>query len=84
MKLSVKALALSSGIFWGLCLLLGTLLAVYTGYLNDVVSVFEGIYPYYSVTLMGAVVGFVWGFIDGFIVGLIFGWLYNKFAPSGV
>ena len=84
MKLSVKALALSSGIFWGLCVLLFTLLAVYTGYLKEVAVFFEGIYPYYSVSLVGAFAGLVWGFVDGFIVGLIFGWLYNRFAPSGV
>ncbi|MBD3156255.1 hypothetical protein GF369_00345 [Candidatus Peregrinibacteria bacterium] len=84
MKLSVKALALSSGIFWGLCLFLCTLLAVYTGYLQEVAQLFEGIYPYYAVTMTGSVIGLVWGFVDGFIVGLIFGWLYNRFAPSGV
>jgi hypothetical protein len=84
MKLSVKALALSSGIFWGLCLFLCTLLAVYNGYLYEVAHFFEGIYPYYTITFMGSVIGLVWGFVDGFIVGLIFGWLYNRFAPSGV
>ncbi len=84
MKLSVKALALSFGIFWGLCIFLFTLLAVYTGYLYEFTSLFEGIYPYYTVTMMGSVIGLVWGFVDGFIVGLILGWLYNRFAPSGV
>lgn len=84
MKLSVKALALSLGIFWGLCMLLSTLLAVYTGYLKDVVVLMEGIYPYYSVSVVGSIAGFIWGFIDGFIVGLVLGWLYNRFAPSGV
>jgi len=84
MKISVKALALSMGIFWGFCLLISTLLAVYTGYLKETVSMMEGIYPYYSVTPMGSIAGLVWGFVDGFMVGLIFGWLYNRFAPSGV
>lgn len=84
MKLSVKALALSMGIFWGLFLFLSTLLAVHTGYLKEMVTLVEGIYPYYSVTLIGSVAGLVWGFVDGFIAGLIFGWIYNRFAPNGV
>lgn len=84
MKLSVKALALSLGILWSLCLFVCTLLAVYTGYLSEMVSFFEGVYPYYSVTLVGSIAGLVWGFVDGFIGGLVFGWLYNKFAPSGM
>ncbi len=84
MKISVKALALSIGIFWGLCLFISTLLAVYTGYLKETVSFIEGIYPYYSVTPIGSIAGLAWGFVDGFIVGLIIGWLYNRFAPSGV
>ena len=82
MKLSVKALALSMGVFWGLCLFVSTLLAVYTGYLKEMVTFFEGIYPYYSVSLVGSIAGLICGFLDGFLGGLIFGWLYNKFVPN--
>jgi len=84
MKLSVKALALSMGIVWGLCMLFSTLIAVYTGYMKEVLMLIEGIYPYYSITLVGSLAGFVWGFVDAFFAGLVFGWVYNRFAPSGV
>jgi len=84
MKLSVKALALSFGIFWGFSLFLLTVLSVYTGYLQEVLTFIEGIYPYYSITLVGSVAGLVWGFFDGFVCGLVVGWIYNGFAPSGV
>jgi hypothetical protein len=82
MKLSVKALGLSLGIFWGVVLCATTLLAVYTGYLTNFAEMMADVYPYYEVTLLGSVAGLVWGFIDGLIAGLIFGWLYNLFAPG--
>jgi len=84
MKISVKALALSLGIVWGFCLFFSTLLAVYTGYMKEILTLVEAVYPYYSISFVGSVAGLVWGFVDGFIAGLIFGWVYNRFAPSGV
>ena len=82
MKISVKALALSFGIVWGLCLLALTLVAVYTGYAKHLVDLLVGVYPYYSVTAVGSIAGLIWGFVDGFICGLILGWVYNLFAPG--
>lgn len=82
MKLSPKAFALACGIFWGICIAISTLLAVYTGYLSQLVNLLVGVYPYYEVTLLGSLVGLVWGFVDGLIVGIIFAWIYNLFAPG--
>jgi hypothetical protein len=59
-----------------------TLLALYTGYLSHISELLVGVYPYYEVSLMGAVAGLVWGFVDGFICGLITAWVYNLFAPG--
>ncbi|MBN1494759.1 bacteriophage holin [Candidatus Peregrinibacteria bacterium] len=84
MKLSPKALGLTIGILFGICLGGGTLLAVYTGYLQQFMELFVGIYPYYTVSLYGAVAGLIWGFIDGFLSGIIFAWIYNVFAPGSV
>lgn len=83
MKISVKALALSLGICWGLALFAVTLVAVFSGgYLQPFADFFVGIYPYYTVTAVGSIVGLIWGFVDGFIGGLILGWVYNLFAPG--
>lgn len=82
MKLSPKALGLTLGIFYGLCIFISTLLAVYTGYLTHLTELLIGVYPYYELTLQGAVAGLVWGFVDGMIGGLIVAWIYNAFAPG--
>jgi hypothetical protein len=82
MKLSVKALGLSLGIFWGVCLFIATLLAVYTGFLSNLVELLVGVYPYYEVTVVGSFAGLIFGFLDALIAGIIFAWLYNLFAPK--
>jgi len=84
MKLSPKALGLSFGIIYGIALCAATLLTVYTGYLKNIADLFVGVYPYYEVSIYGAIAGLIWGFIDGLIAGLIFGWIYNIFAPGSV
>ena len=79
-KFSVKALATSAGLIWGVLVFLTTILSIYTGYASEMLDVVSGIYPGYSITWGGAVIGFVYGFIDLFICFVIFGWLYNKMA----
>ncbi len=82
MKLSAKALGLSLGIMFGLCVFITTILAVYTGYLKNWADLLVGVYPYYELSLLGSFVGLVCGFLDGFIGGVVFAWIYNVFAPG--
>ena len=82
MKLSPKALGLTCGIFWGFFLLVVTLSAVYTGYLQQFADLMVGVYPYYAITWQGSIAGLIWGFIEGFICGVVFAWIYNYFAPG--
>ena len=83
MKLSLKGFALACGIFWGVCILTTTLLAVYAnGYGVELLALPAAFYPWYEVTLAGAFIGFVWAFIDGAIGGLVFAWLYNLLAKK--
>lgn len=82
MKISPKALGLTLGIMYGLCLGAMTLFSVYFDWLTPLTALVVGVYPYYEVTLIGALIGAIWGFVDGFIGGLIFGWIYNFFAPG--
>jgi hypothetical protein len=80
MKLNVKALALTSGILWGLTIFLATLWLIVFGYSGQFIRVLDHFYIGYSFSVAGAFIGLVWGFVDGLICGAIFGWLYNKLA----
>lgn len=80
MKLSVKALALTSGILWGASVCLATLWLLMMGYDGRLISQLDHFYLGYTFSAVGAFVGLVWGFVDGAVCGAIFAWLYNKLA----
>lgn len=82
MKLSVKGLALSFGVLWGLCIFIMTLVALYFNGYGQVFldSTAGAFYPYYDTSLQGAFIGLVAGFVDGVIGGALVAWLYNKFS----
>lgn len=80
MRLNLKALALSCGILWALCLFLVTLISLVTGYADALLEVVASIYPGYSVSAVGLILGLIYGFVDGAIAALIFGWVYNLFV----
>ena len=80
MRLNLKALALSCGILWALCLFLVTLISLGTGYADALLEVVASIYPGYSVSALGLILGLIYGFVDGAIAALIFGWVYNLFV----
>lgn len=79
MKLNAHKVGLTLGLLWGLFLAILTILAVAfppygKAFLDGIVSV----YPGYSVTWTGAIVGLIYGFIDFYIGGVVFVWLYNR------
>ena len=74
-----KAFGLACGILWGVIVLIMTLIASFTAYGAGFLVLLESIYPYYVISIPGAIIGLIYGFIDGFIGGAIFAWLYNKF-----
>lgn len=76
--MKVKRLALTFGIVWGATLFLTTLLNLYTGYGADFLNIWVGIYPGFTVTLLGSVVGFVYGFLDMFVGVYIVVWVYRQ------
>jgi len=80
MRLNLKALALSCGILWALCLFLVTLISLGTGYADALLEVVASIYPGYSVSALGLILGLIYAFVDGAIAALIFGWVYNLFV----
>jgi TRAP-type mannitol/chloroaromatic compound transport system permease large subunit len=83
MKLSVKGLALASGIVWGWAML-GTGLAnlIWAGYGQQFLQTMSSVYPGYHATrsIAEVIVGTLYGAVDGLIAGAVFAWLYNQFA----
>lgn len=77
MKLNVRALALTSGIIWGIGLFLVTWwIIIFEGASGDL-TFLGRIYRGYEISAIGSIIGLIWGFVDGLIGGAIFAWLYN-------
>ena len=80
MKLNVKALAVTAGLFWVFLILFVTwwiiLLDGATGETTCLGLVYRG----YCISPLGSLIGLLWGLVDGAIGGAIFGWLYNRFV----
>ena len=81
-KLNIKAFALTCGILWAAFLFLLTWWLIILEGANAASTFFMRMYPGYSMSLLGSLIGLVWGFVDGLICGFIFAWLYNKLAKA--
>jgi len=80
MKLSVPALALTSGVFWSAAILFVALANLaWPGYGRAFLDLAASIYPgYHPGPGAGPVVtGTLYGLVDGGVGGAVFGWLYN-------
>lgn len=82
MKLKVSAFALAFGIWWGGGLFIATWWMIYTGVSPDAATLLTAVYPGYSISAVGSLVGLVWGFFCGAVCGGIFAWLYNLLAGT--
>jgi len=86
MKLSLRALAVTSGIVGALALFLtGLINLIWQGYGGAFLKVMASVYPGYHAagSIGNLIVGTSYAFLDGFICGLVFGWLYNSFIGKG-
>ncbi|MFV2007447.1 MAG: hypothetical protein ACC667_08365 [Longimicrobiales bacterium] len=86
MKLSIKGLALASGILWGgSILLVGLINLIWPAYGVAFLDLAQSIYPGYggAAGFWGLIVGTLYGVVDGAVGGAIFAWLYNAFSGSG-
>ncbi|MBC8377913.1 MAG: bacteriophage holin [Planctomycetes bacterium] len=80
MKLNVKAFALTCGLLWGLGILCLTWWLVLLEGPEPPRCLLNRMYPGYTMTPLGSIIGMVWGFFDAGIGGLVFAWLYNLLA----
>jgi hypothetical protein len=82
MRVSLKAITLSSAILWGLAMLLVGLihLATHT-YGGEFLRIMSSVYPGADTapTIARVLLGTVYGFVDGAIAGFLFGLLYDSF-----
>ncbi|HEX7042857.1 MAG TPA: hypothetical protein VF189_06400 [Patescibacteria group bacterium] len=79
MKLNTKKVALTAGVVWGGAMFVTTLLSVYTGgYASAFLNGIASIYPGYSISLSGSIVGLIYGFLDASIGVYIVVWIYKK------
>ncbi|MBW2969860.1 hypothetical protein KY319_01930 [Candidatus Woesearchaeota archaeon] len=80
--LNAKAFGLAGGIIWGAVMAVTTILFLLIGYDGALLSIFVEIYPGYSMSWLGVVVGAVYGFVDAGIGCWLFALIYNKFAKK--
>jgi hypothetical protein len=80
MKLDIRAFALAFSIWSGGGLFLLTWWLILLGADPGTMSFVAAVYPGYSMTALGGLIGLVWASIDGAICGAILAWLYNLFA----
>jgi len=83
MRLSVTALALTVGLFWGAAVLIVALAnLIWPGYGGAFLELIASIYPGYdpSSGIGSVITGTLYGLVDGAIGGAIFAWLYNLLA----
>jgi len=83
MKLKATSLGIAGGIVWGVLLFIVTLLWVVLSREGMTLGKLSLIYPGYSVSVIGAVVGLIWGFISAFILLYITATIYNALTKEG-
>lgn len=84
--LSIKALALTGALLWGVYLFFTALLSglgiTFMWVSAELVELLNTIYPGYVIGFGGAVVGLLYGLICGAVCGGLIAWLYNKFCGA--
>lgn len=80
LKLSIKGLAITAAIFWGLALLIvGSANIIFPRYGITFLEVIGSVYPGYQpgTGFSSVIVGSLYGVIDAGIGAAIFAWMYN-------
>jgi hypothetical protein len=83
MRVSLKAITLSSAILWGFAMLLVGLIHMATHtYGGEFLQIMSSVYPGADTapTIARVLLGTVYGFVDGAIAGFLFGLLYDSFS----
>lgn len=82
MKLNIKAMAIASGLLWGIGLFVMTWwLIAFEGASDDPTWIGK-FYRGYTISPMGSMIGLLWSIPDAFIGGAVFAWMYNMFCTK--
>ena len=87
MRLSLKAITLSSAILWGAAMLLaGFLHMAFPSYGGEFLKMMSSLYPGADIpsTLGRVLLGAIYGLVDGAIAGFLFGLLYSAFSRTNL
>lgn len=76
-KLCAGALGISFGIVTGLFMMLFAWASSWWGVGTVMVDQWTTVFPGYTATMGGGVIGFLWGFLEGFITGFLLAAIYN-------
>ena len=85
-KLSVKSLALASGILWSASVLfVGLINLVIPTYGLNFLWFVSSVYPGYKAepSLISVLIGTAYALLDGLIAGALFAWIYNSVSAIG-
>ena len=66
------------GLTWGVLIFVTTWWLIYRQELVGQPTFIGQIYPFYTVSPFGSILGLLYGLGDGCIVGFAFSWLYNR------
>lgn len=80
MRLNIIALTSTTGLFWGVSILItGLANLIWPPYGQAFLELAASIYPGYHAgpTIGQVITGTLYGFVDGAIAGFLFGWIYN-------
>ncbi len=81
MKINIKSFALASGLMYGFVLFVSALWLMARGY-SDQETLLSMIYPGFTISPQGSLLGLIYGLFDGVIIGALFAWLYNHLAKA--
>lgn len=81
--MNAKNFGLAGGIVWGVSVFVMTLLGLFFDYGLMFLSLLKDIYPFYSVSPIGSLIGLAMGFLDGFIGFFLLIWVYNFLENKG-
>ena len=79
--MNTKAFAGAAGALWGFLLFAVTLLEAVRGR-GRTLGVLNAVYPGYTVSYPGCVIGLLYGVVSGIVLGAAFCWLYTRFAKT--
>ncbi|MCP4221588.1 MAG: hypothetical protein GY765_43590 [bacterium] len=83
MKLNIRSFGLTLGIVYALLLFLSTWWLIIRGEISpDARVMLSYIYPFYTISPLGSLIGLLYGFVDGIIIGFPFAWVYNKLTEK--